>query len=76
MTHFIQKMKKLTELIDTYGERAREIHEMYLSNSTQSKGYDQNYYSQETELEAITKTNRYYKIFGSNLIRISVNHTQ
>jgi len=46
-----------------YGsDRVHDIHETYLLNSELSPGYCQGYYSPETELEAITKTNLYFSI--------------
>lgn len=58
-------MKYLKDLIKIYNlEKVKEVHYYYTINSELSENYGQGYFSSETELEAITKTNRYFSIYG------------
>jgi len=63
-----RKIKSLDELYKKYDEdRVYEVHQMYLLNSKLSEGYNQGHYSLETEVEAITKTSRFFDLYGKKL---------
>lgn len=62
----IKKILSLDRLSKIYNsEKVKEVHYYYTINSELSENYGQGSFSPETELEAITKTNRYFSIYGN-----------